>query len=270
MAVDGERMQAQAEAPAGGDAAAAPALRGDGRGTASRRVRARVLVPLLALALLGGAGIASYYAYMDAHFVTTEDARIAADLVAVTPQVAGRLASWTAREGDRVEAGQVLGTVDPGASAGLPASLPGVPAAGGGDALAGADRTAVRAPVGGVVIRSPAVVGSAVAPGQPLAYLADPERFYVLAEVEETRIRRVRPGQLVTIRLDAYPGATLTGRVESLGLATESTFSLLPAQNASGNFTKVTQRIPVKVSLPAASGLRLVPGMSATVTIRVR
>ncbi len=249
--MDEKRMQARPEAPAGSDAITARGLREDSRGTAARRVRARVLVPLLALALLGAAGIAYYYGYMDARYVTTNDARVAADLVAVTPQVAGRLASWTAREGDRVEAGQVLGTVDPGAPV-------------------GPERTAVRAPVGGVVIRSPAVVGNAVTPGQALAYLADPERFYVLAEVEETRIRHVRAGQPVTVRLDAYPGVTLTGRVESLGLATESIFSLLPAQNVSGNFTKVTQRIPVKISLPAASGLRLMPGMSATVTIHVR
>jgi len=69
---------------------------------------------------------------------------------------------------------------------------------------------------------------------------------------------------------EAEPGEHEAGRVESLGLATESTFSLLPAQNASGNFTKVTQRIPVRIALPSSRPVRLVPGMSATVTIRVR
>lgn len=229
--------------------------------------RKKIIGTVLALALLGGAGIAYYYHYQGVHYVTTEDARVAADLMSVTPQVAGRLASWTVREGDRVEAGQVIGTVDPGVPAGMAAGLTGMP---GADASTGADRTSVRAPGTGIVIRSTAVAGSTVAPGQALAYVADPEAFYVSSNIEETRIERIRPGQRVTLRFDAFPGVTLTGRVDSIGLATTSTFALLPAQNASGNFTKVTQRIPVKIALPSAPGVRLLPGMNVTVSIHLQ
>ncbi len=120
-----------------------------------------------------------------------------------------------------------------------------------------------------MVIRSTAVPGATVAPGQALAYLVDPGQVYITANIEETRIRRVRPGQRVDVRVDAYPGVVLRGRVRSVGLATTSTFALLPAQNVSGNFTKVTQRIPVKIDVMPVPGVRLLPGLNATVTIHV-
>lgn len=211
--------------------------------------RRKVIGIVLAVVLLGGAGIAYYYQSQGARFVVTDDARVAADMVAVTSQVAGKLATWTAEEGNRVEAGQVLGTVDPGGPA------------------AAAPRFDIRTPASGMVIRATAVAGAMVAPGQPLAYLADPDQLYVLANIEETRIGRIQPGQRVDVRLDAYPGVVLEGRVRSVGLATTSTFSLLPAQNVSGGFTKVTQRVPVKIEVKPAQGARLMPGLSARVRI---
>lgn len=225
------------------------------------RTRRKVIGAVLALGILGGAGIAYFYHAQGARFVRTEDARVAADMVLVIPQVAGRLREWTVEEGGRVEAGQVLGTVDPGLASGAVAGQ------GSAAPAVAADRLNIRAPSAGLVIRATAVAGATVAPGQPLAYLADPDRFYVAANIEETRIGRVRPGQVVDVRLDAYPDVVLEGRVRSVGLATASTFSLLPAQNVSGGFTKVTQRIPVKIDLPAAMGVRLMPGLSASVRI---
>ena len=235
-------------------------------------VKKKVIGIVLGLALLGGAGIAYSYQYQGARFIGTEDARVSADLIMVTPQVAGKLTAWNVNEGDRVEAGQVLGTIDPDLGGGAATGQPGMAAAPSmtPDAVAAAaNRSNVRAPSSGMVIRSTAVTGAPVAPGQALAYLADPDQFYVVANIEETHIERVKPAQIVDIRLDAYPGVVLQGRVRSVGLATTSTFSLLPAQNASGSFTKVTQRIPVKIDLPASKGIKPMPGLNVTARIHV-
>ncbi len=251
-----------------------------GRGEAGRPrggPRRRVVGAVLALALVGGASLAYYYRYQRVHYVGTEDAKVEADLVPVTPQVPGKLTRWTAAEGDQVEEGQVLGTVDPGpgvggvsaAGAGPTPGAPGLTSLGGDPLAQAADRASIRAPAAGVLVRTTAVPGAPVAPGQPLAYLADLRRLYVVANVEETRIALVRVGQEVDVRTDAYPGVSLQGRVRSLGLATTGTFSLLPLQSG-GSFTKVVQRVPVKVELVSPpAGVRLLPGLSATVRIHV-
>ena len=98
-----------------------------------------------------------------------------------------------------------------------------------------------------------------------------PARTYVIANFKETQIGKMRPGQPATIEVDAFPGQKFEGKIESLAGGTGSSFSLLPADNATGNFVKVVQRIPVRVAWvhpPEDAGLRA--GLSADVTIDVR
>jgi membrane fusion protein (multidrug efflux system) len=96
----------------------------------------------------------------------------------------------------------------------------------------------------------------------------DNKHVWITANYEETKLRNIQPGQLARISLDAYPGVDISGKVESIGRSTASEFSLIPASNASGNFTKITQRVPVKISIetvpPSILGL---PGLSAYVRI---
>jgi membrane fusion protein (multidrug efflux system) len=97
-----------------------------------------------------------------------------------------------------------------------------------------------------------------------------PTATYVLANFKETQVGRMRPGQRAEIEVDAFPGRKLEGRVESLSGGTGAAFSLLPADNATGNFVKVVQRVPVRVAwvnLPA--GVELRAGLSADVTVSV-
>ena len=89
-------------------------------------------------------------------------------------------------------------------------------------------------------------------------------------DFKEGAIRSVHPGELVDVRIDAYPGRDFQGRVENLGRATTSTFSLLPSQNDSGNYTKVTQVIPVKIHLLETGDAQLMAGMNATVKIHIK
>ncbi len=132
--------------------------------------------------------------------------------------------------------------------------------------------TEIHAPVAGRIGKKNLESGNRVQPGQALLALVQPE-VWITANFKETQLSRMKPGQRVSIRLDAFPGRVFAGTVAGLSPATGAQFALLPPDNATGNFTKIVQRVPVKVVFDA-TGLgdcagRIVPGMSATVEVRV-
>jgi len=132
--------------------------------------------------------------------------------------------------------------------------------------------TEVKAPVGGVVSRKTVEVGQVVQPGQPLLALVPLDDVWVTANFKESQLRSIRPGQPVEVAVDAYGGRTFRGRVDSIGAATGSRFSLLPPENATGNYVKVVQRIPVKIVLdPGQNAEHLLrPGMSVVPAVFTR
>lgn len=132
------------------------------------------------------------------------------------------------------------------------------------------DRT-IRMPFDGVVARVFVDAGEYVTPGQRLLMVHDPRRIRVEANVKETEIRYFRPGAPVRLRVDAFPGRRFDGVVERVGAAATSEFALLPSPNPSGNFTKITQRLPVRIALPPelADG-QMRPGMMVAVEAPAR
>ena len=131
--------------------------------------------------------------------------------------------------------------------------------------------TRISAPSSGVVSKKSVEVGQLVQPGQPLMSVVPLEDVWITANLKETEVQDVKPGDHVDFTVDAYPGARFTGRVESLSPATGARFSLLPPDNATGNFTKVVQRLPVRIrpeKHDPAHPLR--PGMSVVVTITTK
>ena len=132
------------------------------------------------------------------------------------------------------------------------------------------DRTLLM-PFDGVVDRVFVDAGEYVTPGQRLLLVHDPARVRVEANVKETEIRHFRPGSPVRLRVDAYPGRRFEGVVERVGGAATSEFALLPSPNPSGNFTKITQRLPVRIALePGAANGLLRPGMMVEVEAATR
>jgi membrane fusion protein (multidrug efflux system) len=113
--------------------------------------------------------------------------------------------------------------------------------------------TRINAPVDGVVSKKSVNIGDTVPVGQPLMAIADQTHLWVDANLKETQIENVRVGQPVTITVDAFPHQKFAGRVESLSAATGATFALIPPDNASGNFTKVVQRVPVRIVIDPSS-----------------
>jgi membrane fusion protein, multidrug efflux system len=127
----------------------------------------------------------------------------------------------------------------------------------------------VTAPADGAVSRLVARPGQLVAAAQPLAELV-PLETYVVANFKETQIGRMHPGDRAAVTVDAYPGRTFEGRVASLSGGTGARFSLLPPDNASGNFVKVVQRVPVRIRWTKPLRVRLRAGLSADVTVYCR
>lgn len=130
--------------------------------------------------------------------------------------------------------------------------------------------TRISAPMSGIIGNRGVQVGQLVKPGNVLAYLIPDRDIYVEANFKETQIESMRVGQPVDIEVDALPSQSFHGTVSSFAPASGSEFSLLPSENATGNFTKIVRRVPVKIVFdPETSMEFLRPGLSTTVTVRV-
>lgn len=134
------------------------------------------------------------------------------------------------------------------------------------------DYTVVRASVAGVIAKNNVEVGQVVQAGRPLMAIVPLQNVWVEANFKETQLRLMRPGQQATLKVDAYPGEVFKGSIQSISPGTGAVFSLLPPENATGNFVKIVQRVPVKIILDAASsnGFILRPGMSVIATVATR
>ncbi len=142
--------------------------------------------------------------------------------------------------------------------------------------LTSLENTKITSPMKGVVAKKWVLPGDVVQPGQAILSLFDLENIWVTANFEETKLSSIHPGDPAEISVDAHPNIKFQGKVLLIGTVTAAQFSLIPPNNASGNYTKVTQRVPIKISIerPAGSNdpgsLMLLPGMSVEVKIRVR
>jgi len=131
------------------------------------------------------------------------------------------------------------------------------------------DRTVILAPVAGRVTKLTAAKGAYAQAGQSqMAFV--PRDIWITANFKETQLADMRPGQGVDIRVDAYPGRTFHGRIDSIQAGSGAAFSLLPPENATGNYVKVVQRVPVKIVFDAPPEVLLGPGMSIVPSVRVR
>jgi membrane fusion protein (multidrug efflux system) len=132
--------------------------------------------------------------------------------------------------------------------------------------------TTIVAPVDGVIGDRAVEVGQYVQPGTRLLTIVPMQQLYVVANSKETQLDRLHDGQPVEIEVDAYPGETVKGKVESLAPGSGSQFALLPPENATGNFTKIVQRVPVKILIDRDDPLkgRLRPGLSVIATVDTR
>jgi len=212
-----------------------------------------IILVMIAMVITLGA-ISLYYWYNNTYFVETDDAMVDGAVINVSPQVSGKILDTYVHEEDRVLAGQVLARID---NVGLP---PG----------ANQDLTLVKAPRDGMIIKRLQYPGEMASPAQPLYEMVDPFGLYITANVEEGNVNSLRIGQKVDITLDSIPGVKFTGKVSRIGKAALSVFSLLSSSNTSGNFTKVVQRMPVRISVDDYKGYTFDMGTNAEVKIHIK
>jgi multidrug resistance efflux pump len=232
-----------------------------------KKLTKAILLILLAFLIAGGGYWLYGFLYDTSHYLTTENAQITADMVAVSPLVTGKLLEWPVKEGDIVKNGQLLGRQDTGnmvSSSTLSAGGLG----GTADSIAG--RAEIHAPIDGMIIQTSVVVGQMVAPGTSVATIADIGNMYVTANIEETNIFKVQVGQKVSMTIDAYPGRHFSGYVIRIGKAANSIFNPFSNMTTSGTFSKTTQLLPVDISIVDADQLTLYPGFNTTVKIRIK
>ena len=223
--------------------------------TMRRMILIPVLVVLAFLAIAGGVG---YYIYNNYTYYQTDDAQVTGKIISVSAPMSGQLSAFNAKIGQAVTAGQVIGTI----------TLPTTTSTNG---TASEPKTMdITSPIDGTIVQATAVQGQNVAPGITIAQVTNLSNLTITAYVDENIINNVSQGQKVDVKIDAYSDTTYTGYVQQIVQATAGSFSLLPTQdNASGNFTKVGQRVPVIISLNGNGGKDIVPGMSATATIHI-
>jgi membrane fusion protein, multidrug efflux system len=131
------------------------------------------------------------------------------------------------------------------------------------------EHTKLRAEIAGTIAKRSVEPGQLVSPDRAVMAIVDLSDTWVVANLKETQLADIKPGQRVEVEIDTFSG-TLDGRVDSIAAGTGARFSLLPPENASGNFIKVTQRVPVKIKIDDRRGRLLRPGMSAVVVIHTR
>ena len=139
--------------------------------------------------------------------------------------------------------------------------------------------TQIYSPMDGVVAKRWVLAGDVVSPGQPIFAIYDLKNIWITADLEETKLAQIHIGDTVEISVDTYPDQTFRGQVYQIGSNTASQFSLIPPSNASGNFTKVTQRVPIKISIKQVKNngkedpdesIKLLPGMSVEIKVKVK
>jgi len=210
-----------------------------------------LIIGILAAIVVALSGIAFYYWYQNTYYVSTDDARVSADLVSVTPQITGKLLELNVEEGDTVTKNQILARQEMN-------NLPDT----------SVDQSLMRSPINGIIVKKQGTIGEVWSPGQTLVTLIDPNKLYITADLEETKLGKVRVGQTVDITIDQFDSQKFTGKVRSVGEAANSALSLFPS-STSGTFTKVVQRIPVKIELNKFNS-KILPGTNAVVKIHVK
>jgi multidrug resistance efflux pump len=209
-----------------------------------------VLIPIIVvLAVIISMGVGGYLLYNNYNFYYTDDAQVTGNIVPVVPQISGTLTQLNVQEGDYVNANQIIGMVEPMGFTSFAAPL--------------------RAPETGVIVNVPGTVGQQVSTSTTVAQETDLNSVKITAYIDESAIQNIAVGQAVDIHIDAY-NANVPGHVTQIIGAAASEFSLLPTNdNSSGNYTKVSQRIPVYIYTNNPPDGTLLPGMSVEVTIHL-
>jgi len=182
--------------------------------------------------------------WMDATYFSTQNAKVTATMFNIVPTGTGKLTRWSVKEGDLVTENEIIGRIE--------------------------NSSYIRSPVNGKVVQSNGTVNQMVSPATLVGVIADTSDMYILANIDETSIMKVRVGQKVSVNMDAFPLRTFEGYVSDIELLTQDALGGSLSFSTSGTFVKITKLIPVKIRLKEDVDLAKILGTNATITVRLR
>lgn len=208
-----------------------------------------VMINIITIVLLVIIGVGGFYFYnQSTNYVKTENAQVDGEQIKIAAPASGQISELKVAEGDKLKEGDTFAKVQVKSETGDVQTMD------------------IPMPVEGTVVKMSAQKGSMAQAGQPLAYAYNLDKRYVTANIDETEVKDVETGQVVDIAIDGQD-SKVKGKVVHVGQATASSFSLMPSSNSDGNYTKVTQVIPVKIEFDSQPSNGVLPGMNAEVSI---
>jgi multidrug resistance efflux pump len=222
----------------------------------------KIIFSVVCALVIGGAAFGINLWYQNYKYVSTNNASISAPLIPVGALTSCQIISLDVDYGSYVEKGQRVALV------GMPRSDN--PTNNQGLKEIPIGRASIESPVNGYIAAVWAYPGAVISAGQSIVTVYDVSETWVIANVSEIKLYRIKPGQEVEISIDSLGGTTLKGHVEGIAAATAASFSLLGQNNSNANFTKVALVVPVKISIENPDNYILIPGTSVEVKIAVK
>lgn len=208
-----------------------------------------VLINIVTIVVLVIIGVVGFHFYNQATgFVSTDNAKVDGEQIKISAPASGEIKSFDVKNNQKLNKGDKVAEI----------------AAKGEDGQS--QNMDVKMPQDGTIVKTDGMEGSMAQAGTPIAYAYNLDDSYITANVDEKDIADVEEGKDVNVKLDGED-AELKGKVEEVGKATASSFSMMPSSNTDGNYTKVSQVVPVKISLDSKPSKNVVPGMNAEVKI---
>ncbi|HCV0191117.1 TPA: HlyD family secretion protein [Staphylococcus aureus] len=208
-----------------------------------------ILINVITVVVLLAIGIAGFYFWnKTTSYITTDNAKVNGDQIKIASPVSGQIKSLNVKQGDKLDKGDKVATVTVQGQDGETKDME------------------LKMPQKGTIAKLDGMEGSMVQAGNPIAYAYNLDDLYVTANIDEKDIKDVEVGKDVDVTIDGQK-ASVKGKVDSIGKATAASFSLMPSSNSDGNYTKVSQVIPVKITLDSEPSKQVVPGMNAEVKI---
>ncbi|BGE81698.1 HlyD family efflux transporter periplasmic adaptor subunit [Staphylococcus petrasii] len=208
-----------------------------------------VLINIITIIIIIAIGIVGFMLYHNAtSYVTTDNAKVDGDQIQISSPASGQIKSFDVKQGDKLKKGDKVAEVSAQGQ--------------GGDAK----DMDIKMPQNGTIVKTSGMEGSVAQAGSPIAYAYNLDDLYITANIDEKDVNSIEKGDKVDVSIDGQD-SDIDGKVEEVGQATAASFSLMPSSNADGNYTKVSQVVPVKISLDSAPSKNVVPGMNAEVKI---
>lgn len=208
-----------------------------------------VLINIITIIVLIVIGVVGFYFWNNAtSYVSTDNAKVDGDQMKIASPVSGEIKSLDVKQGEKLKKGDKVAEVAAQGEGGQSKEM------------------SIKMPKDGTIVKTDGMEGSMAQAGNPIAYAYNLDDLYITANVDEKDVADIEKGNDVDVDIDGQK-ATVSGKVDQIGDATAASFSLMPSSNSDGNYTKVSQVVPVRISLDSEPSKNVVPGMNAEVKI---